>query len=110
MITGLPVFASLRYLYYETGWETLAERRTLRKLTFMYKIVNGDAPSNLMDLLLIRIDNVVAYNPRYRIDFEIPFTRLCSYEYSNIHLIKSYGMNLTHEFEQFQHICNLDLI
>ena len=24
IITGLPVFASLRSLYYETGWETLA--------------------------------------------------------------------------------------
>ena len=27
IVTGLPVFSSLRSLYLETGWETLAERR-----------------------------------------------------------------------------------
>ena len=34
-ITGLPVFASLNPLYYETGWESLAERREKKKLTLM---------------------------------------------------------------------------
>ena len=28
IVTGLPVFASLDSLYYETGWETLSQRRT----------------------------------------------------------------------------------
>ena len=49
IVTGLPVFASLRSLYYETGWETLANRRKRRKLALMYKIVHDhlcdDAPS-----------------------------------------------------------------
>ena len=50
MVTGLPFFASSRSLYFETGWENLADRRQIRKLTLMYKIVNGDAPSYLIDL------------------------------------------------------------
>ena len=49
--TGLPMFAFLRSLYFETGWENLADRRQIRKLTLMYKIVNGDALSYLIDLL-----------------------------------------------------------
>ena len=31
IVTGLPVFASLDSLYYETGWETLSQRRTNKK-------------------------------------------------------------------------------
>ena len=30
IFTGRPVFASLRSLYHETGWETLAERHKRR--------------------------------------------------------------------------------
>ena len=41
--TGLPIFASLYSLYYETGWDTLAERRKYKKLNLMYKIVNNEA-------------------------------------------------------------------
>jgi hypothetical protein len=33
IVTGLTKFASLEALYFETGWETLAERRRQRKLT-----------------------------------------------------------------------------
>ena len=32
IVTGHPVFSSLRSLYLETGWETLAERRKPKKL------------------------------------------------------------------------------
>ena len=48
----------------------------------MYKIVNGDAPSYLIDLLPNRVNNITAYNLRNSNDFEIPFSRLCSYENS----------------------------
>ena len=83
IVTGLPIFASLRSLYFETGWENLGDRRQIRKLTLMYKIVNGDAPSYLtfcIDLLPNRVNNITAYNLRNSNDFEIPFSRLCSYE------------------------------
>jgi hypothetical protein len=32
IITGLPIFTNTEYLYKETGWERLEERRTKRKL------------------------------------------------------------------------------
>ena len=48
----------------------------------MYKIVNGDAPSYLIDLLPNRVNSITAYNLRNSNDFEIPFSRLCSYENS----------------------------
>lgn len=82
IVTGLPIFASLRSLYYETGWDTLAERRKRRKLTLMYKIVNGNVPSYLTDLLPNRVNEANNYNLRNRNDFKIPFSRLCSYESS----------------------------
>ena len=82
IVTGLPIFASLRLLYFETGWENLGDRRQIRKLTLIYKIVNGDAPSYLINLLPNRVNNITAYNLRNSNDFDIPFSRLCSYENS----------------------------
>ena len=37
IVTGLPSLASLHSLYFETGWEHLADRRQIRKLTFFAK-------------------------------------------------------------------------
>ena len=76
IVAGLPVFASLNYLYFETGWETLADRRRVRKLTLMYKIVNNDVPSYLLDLLPNRVNETNIYNLRNNTEFVIPFTRL----------------------------------
>ena len=46
----------------------------------MFEIVNGDAPSNLIDLLPNRVNDITAYNLRNRNDFDIRFSRLCSFE------------------------------
>ena len=54
----------------------------MRKLTLIYKIVNNDARSHLLDLLHIRVNETNIYNLRNNTDFVIPFTRLCSYESS----------------------------
>jgi len=40
IVTGLPTYTSKRHLYFETGWETLKERRRKRKLNQFYKIYN----------------------------------------------------------------------
>ena len=50
----------------------------------MYKIVNGDAQSYLIDLLSNRVYDITAYNLRNRNVFEIPFSRLYSFENSYI--------------------------
>jgi hypothetical protein len=41
IITGLQIFTNTEYLYRETGWERLEERRTRRKLQLLYNIQNG---------------------------------------------------------------------
>ena len=69
IITGLHVFAPLNSLYYETGWESLAERREKKKLTLMYRIVHNDAPTYLTDLLPNRIQDISSYNLRNNQDF-----------------------------------------
>ena len=48
----------------------------------MYKIVNNEAPSYLNDLLPNTVNAASNYNLRNRLNFEIPFVRLCSYENS----------------------------
>jgi hypothetical protein len=38
IVTGLPIFTKSEYLYAETGWETLSERRYRRKLKLFFNI------------------------------------------------------------------------
>lgn len=82
IVTGLPTFASLQSLYYETGWETLAERRKQKKLNLMYKIVNNEAPTYLKDLLPNTVNDASTYNLRNSSNYNIPFSRLCSFQSS----------------------------
>ena len=48
----------------------------------MYKIVNNDVPSYLLDLLPNRVNETNIYSLRNNTDFVIPFSRLYSYESS----------------------------
>ena len=78
IVIGLPIVWSLNSLYYETGWDTLAERRTNKQLNLMYKIILNDAPSYLSDLL----PNKVTYDLRNHQNFHVLFSRLCSFDSS----------------------------
>ena len=51
IVTGLPSFASIHSIYIETGWEQLKTRREVRKLVLFYKIVNGQVPDYLTELV-----------------------------------------------------------
>ena len=82
IVTGLPTFSSLCSLYSETGWETLAERRRNKKLTLLHKIINNKAPVYLQDLLPDTVSATSSYDLRNGANFEVPFTRLCSFETS----------------------------
>jgi hypothetical protein len=61
IITGLPIFTNTKYLYRETGWERLEERRTMRKLQLLYNIQNGSTPSYLLDLIPPTIQSTTIY-------------------------------------------------
>lgn len=82
IVTGLPIFSSINSLYFETGWDTLADRRKCKKLNLMYKMVNNDAPSYLSDLLPNRVGETTNHNLRNYQNFQIPFSRLCSFDTS----------------------------
>ena len=82
IVTGLPVFSSLRSLYLETGWEKLAERRKTKKLILMYKIIKHETPRYLNDLLPSLVNDEGNYNLRNNTNYDLPFCRLCSYEMS----------------------------
>ena len=82
IVTGLPTFSSLCSLYSETGWETLAERRRNKKFTLLHKIINNKAPVYLQDLLPDTVGPTSSYDLRNSANFEVPFTRLCSFETS----------------------------
>ena len=76
IITGLPIFTNTEYLYRETGWERLAERRTRRKPQLLYNIQNGSTPSYLLDLIPPTIQSTTIYPLRNGNDIIVPFCRL----------------------------------
>ena len=76
IITGLPIFTNTEYLYRETGWERLEERRTKRKLQLLYNIQNGSTPSYLLDLIPPSIQSTTIYPLRNGNDIIVPFCRL----------------------------------
>ena len=46
----------------------------------MYKKVNSESPSYLSDLLPNRVDQAANYNLRNSENFQVPFSRLCSFD------------------------------
>ena len=76
IITGLPIFTNTEYLYRETGWERLEERRTRRKLQLFYNIQNGSTPPYLLDLIPPTIQSTTIYPLRNGNDIIVPFYRL----------------------------------
>ena len=62
VVTGALSHTSHSKIYAEIGWETLAERQQKHKLTIMYKIVNGFAPTYLRNLILQTVTERTRYN------------------------------------------------
>jgi hypothetical protein len=78
------------YLYRETCWERLEERRTRRKLQLLYNIKNGSTPSYLLDLIPPTIQSTTIYLLRNGNDIIVPFCRLDSYQ-----ILKSCSINIS---------------
>ena len=64
VVTGATFGTSHELLYQESGFEKLSERRVKSKLIMFYKIVNGDAPQYLIDLLPTSVGQRNRYNVR----------------------------------------------
>jgi hypothetical protein len=90
IVTGRTTFASKDSLYFETGWETLANRRKNRKLTIFYKIDNKLCPPYLINCLPPVTSDVSNYNLRNNQNYVPPRCRLrtsaCSFIPSTVSL------------------------
>ena len=62
IITGLTIYTSKESLYRETGWEKLSIRREQRKLVLFYKIIQGQCPECLTDLMPPLVSESINYN------------------------------------------------
>jgi hypothetical protein len=99
IITGLPIFTNTEYLYRETGWERLEERRTRIKLQLLYNIQNGSTPSYLHDLIPPTIQSTTIYPLRNGNDIIVPFCRLSltrdSFVSANLHELETPQLSQT---------------
>jgi hypothetical protein len=82
IVTGLPSFASIHSIYIETGWEKLKTRREVRKLVLFYKIVNGQVPDYLTELVPSTVADTNNYNLRSKLNISQPSYRLSTYQQS----------------------------
>ena len=82
IITGLPIYCSHSSLYFETGLESLKERRKNRKLCLMYKIQNNQTPDYVSNLMPPSVSDMTSYNLRNRNHISTPFCRLNIYRNS----------------------------
>jgi hypothetical protein len=51
IVCEFPSYASIAYIYKETGWDRLKVRREVNNLTLLCKIYNNLAPEYLSDLI-----------------------------------------------------------
>jgi hypothetical protein len=84
IITGAPSRTRSVDLFKEVGWESLGERRTQHRATLMYNIMNGRAPSYLLDLVpnTVEARNQYRYALRNRGNLEVPLARISTYSNS----------------------------
>ena len=82
MVRPLPSFASINSIYIETGWGKLKTRREVRKLVLFYKIVNGQVPYYLTELVPPTVADTNNYNLRNRLNISQPSYRLSTYQQS----------------------------
>ncbi len=76
IVTGLTKSVSLYNLSKEIGWQSLSVRRSVQKLSIMYKAFNNQTPSYISNLIPPEIQNVTHYNLRNRQNINIPLSRL----------------------------------
>ena len=76
IITELPIFTNTEYIYRESDWERLEERRTRRKLQLFYNIQNGGTPPYLLDRIPPTIQSTTIYPLHNGNDIIVPFCSL----------------------------------
>ena len=75
-VYSVQLLVEYLYLYFETGWSKLEDRRKSRKLNLFDKIENNMAPTYLSDCLPTTIEEIVTYNLRNNDDYRTQRCRL----------------------------------
>ena len=76
IVTGATKRSNISNLYKDLRWVKLSERRNIHCLIMLYKIINGQAPQYLINLLPQKIGDNHNHNLRNRNDYYISRTRL----------------------------------
>jgi hypothetical protein len=79
IVVGATARCSTQGLYNETSWEPLEERRHFHRTMLMYKIVQGEAPRYLTDLVPGLVRTRTNYRLRNRANLDPPLARLNVY-------------------------------
>ena len=82
IVIGATARCSTEGLYSETGWEPLHKRREFHRLCLMYKIMNGNAPCYLSNLIPGFVQDRTGYLLRNRLNLDIPLARVNVYGHS----------------------------
>ncbi len=64
VVTGAVRGTSHEVIYKDCGWETLEKRRERQQMCMLYKIVNGQVPETLSQILPMQIQDRLNYNLR----------------------------------------------
>ena len=82
IVTGLTLLASIDSLYFETGWEPLADRRRTNIRSVMYKIHYNMVPEYLQNIMPNIRSKESMYVTRQSQNYNIPKSRLNIYKSS----------------------------
>jgi hypothetical protein len=82
LVCGATARCHLAPLYEENKCEYLSDRRKSHRLTVLYKMVYGLAPSYLANLLPNRTQERTGYNLRNKDNLDIPYCRLDCHKFS----------------------------
>ncbi|MES9994357.1 MAG: hypothetical protein ABW098_20600 [Candidatus Thiodiazotropha sp.] len=82
LVTGATKLCSIQRLYDETKWETLQQRRDKHKLFQLFKMINGQVPPYLQQLVPLRVQQITGYPLRNSQNFSIPTSRTVTYSSS----------------------------
>ena len=84
--TGAWKGTSKDKLYEELGWESLSQRRWLRRMSLFCKIINNKTPSYLKKCLQLLHRRPIEFNPR-TLSFLASFFPSCVFSWNNDNLI-----------------------
>ena len=82
LVTGATKLCSIQRLYDETKWETLQRRRNKHKLIQLFKMINGQVPPYLQQLIPLRVQQIARYPLRNSQNYSVPPSRTVTYSSS----------------------------